>query len=580
MVKMGRGLQLPGDAATQVYAFLARRGAGKTYAAGKLAEGLLEAGVQVVVIDPVGVWYGLRLSANGKDKGFDIPVFGGRHGDVPLNPQAGELVAEVIVEKGLSAVIDVSEMRKAERRRFVTDLAEQLFHLQKKGRHPLHLVLEEAQVFVPQRAPSGEERMLGAFEDLVRLGRNFGIGCSMVSQRPQSVNKEVLNQAECLFVMQTSGPQERKALEGWIVDKGLDVRELVGELPSLPIGTAFVWSPQWLGLTRKVAIGKKQTYDASATPSVGKRAAVEPRSLAKAELQALEASFAEMVEEAKANDPKALRAQVRALEARLKAAEAKVETKEVEVSVLTDEDRDLLAVVRTGFGAMETMFESVGSNLDHIRGLLEKLEGAAERLNAPQAPPAASPGRSPVPRKQRAGRASRTPQAPSEPHRVGKDAGKPLKAGARRMLAALKALGGSGDRAQVAMLAGMSPKSGTFTDYLSSLRTGEFVEVSGQALSLTGHGERYISGEAVRVPTTTREVVALWAPKLKAGARRMLEALVEHRGEFVSREDLGDAVGMSPTSGTFTDYLSSLNRAGLLKKEGAWVAASDALFPG
>ena len=33
-----------------------------------------------------------------------------------------------------------------------------------------HLVLEETQVFAPQRA-QGEERMLGAMEDLVRLGR-------------------------------------------------------------------------------------------------------------------------------------------------------------------------------------------------------------------------------------------------------------------------------------------------------------------------------------------------------------------------------------------------------------------------
>jgi DNA helicase HerA-like ATPase len=35
--------------------------------------------------------------------------------------------------------------------------------------------------------------MLGAIEDIVRLGRNFGIGVSMISQRPQSINTEVRN---------------------------------------------------------------------------------------------------------------------------------------------------------------------------------------------------------------------------------------------------------------------------------------------------------------------------------------------------------------------------------------------------
>jgi len=55
-------LQLPLDAVTQTFAFLARRGAGKTYGAGKLAEGMLGAGAQVVVLDPIGNWYGLGES--------------------------------------------------------------------------------------------------------------------------------------------------------------------------------------------------------------------------------------------------------------------------------------------------------------------------------------------------------------------------------------------------------------------------------------------------------------------------------------------------------------------------------------
>ena len=36
----------------------------------------------------------------------------------------------------------------------------------------------------------GQERMLGAMEDIIKLGRNYGIGVSLLSQRPQSVNIE------------------------------------------------------------------------------------------------------------------------------------------------------------------------------------------------------------------------------------------------------------------------------------------------------------------------------------------------------------------------------------------------------
>ncbi len=34
--------------------------------------------------------------------------------------------------------------------------------------------------------------MLHAFTRLVKIGRNFGIGVSLLSQRPQEVNKKVL----------------------------------------------------------------------------------------------------------------------------------------------------------------------------------------------------------------------------------------------------------------------------------------------------------------------------------------------------------------------------------------------------
>jgi DNA helicase HerA-like ATPase len=87
--------------------------------------------------------------------------------------------------------------------------------------------------------------MLHAFERLVKLGRNFGIGVSLISQRPQEVNKKALNQTECLFAFQMTGPQERKAIAGWAADKGLDV-DLVEALPKLAVGHAHVWSPQWL----------------------------------------------------------------------------------------------------------------------------------------------------------------------------------------------------------------------------------------------------------------------------------------------------------------------------------------------
>ncbi len=85
---LAKDLSLPVDVATEALAWIGARGSGKTHGAGKLVELLVEAGVPVVVLDPVGVWYGLRLGKDGKGRGLSIPVFGGLHGDVPLEPTA------------------------------------------------------------------------------------------------------------------------------------------------------------------------------------------------------------------------------------------------------------------------------------------------------------------------------------------------------------------------------------------------------------------------------------------------------------------------------------------------------------
>ncbi len=341
---IARGLHLPIDAVTQTFAFLARKGAGKTYTAGKLAEELLDVGAQVVILDPIGIWYGLRLGADGKSPGFPIPVFGGEHGDIPLEHGAGALIADVIVDNNSSAVIDVSNFRKGQRKEFVTAFAEQFFHRKKTKRTPVMLMIEEAQVFAPQRPGKGEERMLGAIEDIVRLGRNYGIGSGLISQRPQSVNKEVLNQVEALFVLQMTGPHERKAIKDWVVEKGIDVSEMADELPSLPIGTAYLWSPQWLGILQKVQILKKKTFDASSTPVLGSKA-IKPKKLTPVDMQQIQGAMVELIEKQKADDPKELRKQITILQRELKTAEATQKTETKEVMVVSQEQIDGISKV-------------------------------------------------------------------------------------------------------------------------------------------------------------------------------------------------------------------------------------------
>jgi DNA helicase HerA-like ATPase len=236
-LSIATNLTLPAEAVTQTFAILAKRGVGKTYTASVLTEELLKAGLQVVVADPIGVWWGLRASADGKREGLPIVVLGGDHGDAPLEVSAGETIASLIVEERLSVVLDLSRFRKGEQTRFMTDFCERLYH---KNRTPLHLVLDEADAFAPQRPMKGQERLLGAVEDLVRRGRARGIGVTLVTQRSAVLNKDVLTQAEVLVALRTIAPQDRSAIDEWIKVHGTPEQreELMQSLPSLPVGTA------------------------------------------------------------------------------------------------------------------------------------------------------------------------------------------------------------------------------------------------------------------------------------------------------------------------------------------------------
>ena len=86
---LAKNLTLPLDAVTQTFAIFGKRGSGKTNGATVLVEELLKAHLPVVILDPVDAWWGLKASFDGKGPGFPVYVFGGAHGDLPLEPSVG-----------------------------------------------------------------------------------------------------------------------------------------------------------------------------------------------------------------------------------------------------------------------------------------------------------------------------------------------------------------------------------------------------------------------------------------------------------------------------------------------------------
>src|SRR6185312_13986395 len=109
---------------------------------------------------------------------------------------------------------------------------------------------------------------------IVRRGRNSGVGMTMISQRPQVVNKDTLSQVEVLICHRLLHKLDRKNVkEAWVEghDEGGHAEEFMGSLASLERGTAWVWSPSWLNVFVRVHMRERETFDSSATPKIGEK---------------------------------------------------------------------------------------------------------------------------------------------------------------------------------------------------------------------------------------------------------------------------------------------------------------------
>ena len=165
--------------------FIGTSGSGKTYNAGTAIEMLLASKARVVIIDPLGAWWGLRLLADGKKpSGFNVVIFGGDHADLPLNEQAGALIGETVATMAESCIIDLSKLpsRSAERR-FMVAFLETIYR--KAAGDPFHLVVDEADLFAPQKPQKGDEVLLGHMDNIVRRGRLRGFIPWLISRGRQ-----------------------------------------------------------------------------------------------------------------------------------------------------------------------------------------------------------------------------------------------------------------------------------------------------------------------------------------------------------------------------------------------------------
>jgi len=256
---------LPPSALDERLAIVGTSGSGKTYAAKGLIERVMATGGRVCVVDPLGVWWGLARGVDSAAPPFPVAVFGGAHADVPLDPGMGAALGRLVGAQPMACVVDVSDFGSAAARRaFMTAFTGALYQA---NTGPLHLVLDEADLWAPQRTQPDGLELLGRIEEIVRRGRVRGFVPWLITQRPAVLHKDVLSQAGILVSMKLTSSQDRAAVGRWIEGQAdrTEGRRILGALPQLRRGEGWVWAPGE-GVLARVAFPRILTLDSSQTP--------------------------------------------------------------------------------------------------------------------------------------------------------------------------------------------------------------------------------------------------------------------------------------------------------------------------
>lgn len=339
-------------------------GSGKTYNASTAVEALLALQRRVITIDPLGVWWGLRKKADGKSPAFDVAIFGGKHGDLPLNEHAGALVGEAVATTSQSCIIDLSDFNtKAAERRFMLAFLEAMYR--KANGEPVHVIFDEADLWAPQKGSGETADLQSKMEQLVRRGRVKGHIPWLITQRPAVLSKDVLSQMDGLIMFKLTSPHDRDAIGTWVQGQAdqEEWKRYWANMATLDRGQGLIWIPA-RGILKMEQFPEKETYDSSKTPKRGeKQRRIELQPI---DLGALKEKLATVEKEVKANDPKALKQEIAKLKAEL-AKKPQVIEKEASMEAVTQAFDN---GYRQGFDA------GIDEGLQRLPFLLEKTKEA------------------------------------------------------------------------------------------------------------------------------------------------------------------------------------------------------------
>jgi hypothetical protein len=529
----------------------ANSGGGKSWAIRRLLEQTAPH-VQQLVIDPEGEFATLR-------ERFDYVIAAPHDGDAVATPKTAALLARRLLESGVSAILDIYDLKAHERQQFVKRFLDALINAPRALWHPVMVVVDEAHTFAPQ---NGSAEALPAVIDLATRGRKRGQCLVLATQRLSKLHKDAAAEMLNKLIGRTGLDVDVKRAAD---ELGLTARDAMEQLRNLAPGEFYAFGPALSSTVVRTRIGEVRTTH----PKPGSRMMQAPpkpservmASLAKlADLQREADHEAATVEELKADNAKLRR---EATIANKRAEQAGVPEAEVQRRIQNAQDaiRNANAVNNSwnNFPQIERIRE--------LAGEIIRAANVADSLPLPDNLIRSKPSRQVV---------VRQPTVHAAP-----SAG--LSGPEQRILDAIAWLESIGvtepEQPAVAFLAGYTYGAGGFNNPKGRLNQTGMVEYQpGSRIRLTDAGRA--AANAPTAPATTEELHDRVLAKLPGPEQRILRPLLDCYPKAMRKNDLAHAAGYTPGAGGFNNPCGRLRSLGLIDYPTKGMCAGRALlFP-
>lgn len=564
----------------------AQSGGGKSHALRRLLEQTAPH-VQQLVIDTEGEFATLREK-------FEYIIAAPHGADAVATPDTAALLAKRLHESGVSAILDIYDLKAADRQLFVKRFLDALMTIPRAQWHPVLLVIDEIQVYCPQ---TGLTDASAAVIDIATRGRKRGLCLVGAMLRLSKLHKDCAAELQNKLIGRTGLDIDVKRAAD---ELGFLPREARVALRGLDTGEFYAYGPALSKTVERIKVGPVVTTHAKsgeglmkAPPPASKKVLEQLAKLADIQKQAIE----------EVNEMASLRERVKTLTIELDRAKRAAPTSSNQVDDLRKlhekavDDLDKLrkghafeiTKIRMQFAdAIQTFSNHLETEIKNLTArsciAIDKGAPGGDKTVTEKISLAGITDQKPALKisEDQLRQAFKIPPKPqitvsneTEETQLSKPQQRILNALAHlEMLRATPA-----DKRTVAALAGVKHSSGSFGNNLGRLRTLGFIDYpSSGKIDLTKLGLSFAN--ECGSPLTLEHIHAQWFSIMSGPQCKLLQELIRTYPQSIAKSVLADLVGVQASSGSYGNNLGAMRTMGAIDYPSkGMVRASDLLFP-